>query len=111
MHIDMQPILQCLIPVPAIRGPTLTQHCLLCSIYGAGMQTPFSVMYGTEQLPVLSVNELAGAVSTYDYVNGDGVVPAVSAAAGERTRMNYQTLQAYHRWKYSPRPSLVIVHF
>lgn len=49
------------------------------------MATPFSVMYGSEQLPVSSAAELASAVSSFDYVNGDGVVPSVSAAAGENT--------------------------
>lgn len=50
------------------------------------MATPFSVTYGTEILPVSSAAELAGAASTFDYVNGDGVVPSISAAAGENTR-------------------------
>lgn len=54
----------------------------LHSIYGGGMATPFSVTYGTELLPVSSAAELAGAASTFDYVNGDGVVPSISAAAG-----------------------------
>lgn len=61
-------------------------YVFLRSIYGGGMATPFSVTYGTEILPVSSAAELAGAASTFDYVNGDGVVPSISAAAGENTR-------------------------
>ena len=53
------------------------------------MQTPFSVTYGSKQLPVVSVEELASAASAFEYVNGDGVVPAASAAAGESTRISY----------------------
>ena len=65
--------------------PFGVMYVFLHSIYGGGMATPFSVTYGTEILPVSSAAELAGAASTFDYVNGDGVVPSISAAAGENT--------------------------
>jgi len=53
-----------------------------CSMYGGGMATGWSVVYGTEALPLTSTKELLNAPSTFQHVNGDGVVPVASSAAG-----------------------------
>ncbi len=46
------------------------------------MATGWSVVYGTESLPLTSTKELLNAPSTFQHVNGDGVVPVASSAAG-----------------------------
>jgi hypothetical protein len=46
------------------------------------MSTGWSVVYGTEQLPLTSTEELLNAPSTFQHVDGDGVVPVASSSAG-----------------------------
>ena len=55
------------------------------SMYGGGMATGWSVVYGTEALPLTSTKELLNAPSTFQHVDGDGVVPVASSAAGATT--------------------------
>ncbi|WCJ28485.1 Lecithin-cholesterol acyltransferase-like 4 [Euphorbia peplus] len=51
------------------------------NIYGINLETPHSVCYGSEEIPVTDLQELRFFQPTYVCVDGDGTVPAESAKA------------------------------
>jgi hypothetical protein len=53
------------------------------NIYGVSLNTPFDVCYGTETSPIDDLSEICQTMPEYTYVDGDGTVPAESAAAAQ----------------------------
>ncbi|KAG2273218.1 hypothetical protein Bca52824_067773 [Brassica carinata] len=53
------------------------------NIYGVAQDTPFDVCYGTETSPIGDLSEICQTMPEYTYVDGDGTVPAESAAAAQ----------------------------
>ncbi|XP_021890047.1 lecithin-cholesterol acyltransferase-like 4 [Carica papaya] len=51
------------------------------NIYGINLETPHSVCYGSEDIPVTDLKQLRYFQPTYVCVDGDGTVPAESAKA------------------------------
>ncbi|KAI4370888.1 hypothetical protein MLD38_019185 [Melastoma candidum] len=51
------------------------------NIYGTSLETPHSVCYGNEAMPVKDLQELQYFLPTYYCVDGDGTVPVESAQA------------------------------
>ncbi|KAK4748006.1 hypothetical protein SAY87_014592 [Trapa incisa] len=51
------------------------------NIYGTNLETPHSVCYGSEGMPVTDLQELQFCLPTYVCVDGDGTVPVESAKA------------------------------
>ncbi|PKI56837.1 lecithin-cholesterol acyltransferase-like 4 [Punica granatum] len=49
------------------------------NIYGTNLETPHSVCYGSEEMPVTELQEMQFCLPTYVCVDGDGTVPAESA--------------------------------
>ena len=72
----------------AICRQPAAHFVLACSLYGGGMATGWSVVYGTEALPLASTKELLNAPSTFQHVDGDGVVPVASSAAGATRQLS-----------------------
>lgn len=82
--------------------PSLPPGIKFYSIYGTGSATPFSAAYGSAERPVASLEELTGAQAAvvYSLEDGDGVVPAASAAAdglGERAAARLAVPGGTHR--------------
>ncbi|KAI6706248.1 hypothetical protein NL676_009210 [Syzygium grande] len=51
------------------------------NIYGTNLETPHSVCYGNEEMPVTDLQELQFYLPNYVCVDGDGTVPTESAKA------------------------------
>ncbi|XP_074276687.1 lecithin-cholesterol acyltransferase-like 4 [Silene latifolia] len=51
------------------------------NIYGTSLETPHSVCYGSEDSPVLDLQQLRYCEAKYIYVDGDGTVPTESGKA------------------------------
>ncbi|KAJ6806305.1 uncharacterized protein M6B38_313200 [Iris pallida] len=67
------------------------------NIYGISYDTPFDVCYGSESSPISDLSEVCHTMPQYSYVDGDGTVPAESAAADGFEAVARVGIEASHR--------------
>lgn len=63
-----------------LASAALPPTCKFYNIYGTGMDTAFSVTYGSEVSPLADKQAIPATLGTYSYVDGDCTVPSCSAA-------------------------------
>eukprot|EP00252_Welwitschia_mirabilis_P027406 TRINITY_DN938_c0_g1_i1.p1 TRINITY_DN938_c0_g1~~TRINITY_DN938_c0_g1_i1.p1 ORF type:complete len:571 (-),score=131.73 TRINITY_DN938_c0_g1_i1:672-2384(-) len=67
------------------------------NVYGVQFDTPFSVCYGSEENPIVNLEEILDCEAVYSCVDGDGTVPLESAKADGFEAVERISVEADHR--------------